>query len=202
MWVYVSENDGAHASCRNRAASQRRSCARRCSTRPSRRPASKHQVWANSRLAPGLQCHLPHRRRRHGPLHPPKEHAGRRGLSLRAVQEEETSILTVRVALVLPPHWLMADSGAQMCMRRRGQYLEVPIRQLQQLTACEDGSRSGQQGDCQRHPPVYEREHKKPDVHQTRSTRTMTMSGEGGEGWGGCFGCPDPPTFFAHAVTH
>ena len=76
-------------SCRNSAASQRRSCAVGCCTTP---------------LRTGR------------PLYPLEEHVRRRGLSLRAVQEEETPMLAIRVALVLPPHQLMAGSAAQVCM--------------------------------------------------------------------------------------
>ena len=51
----------------------------------------------------------------------PKEHVGRRGLSLRAVQEEETSILAIRVALVLSlqPRGSCAWTATQLgsCLR-------------------------------------------------------------------------------------
>ena len=89
-------------SCRNSAASPRRSCAIGRSTRPSRTCRPAPHKCANACLAPGAgyRCHLPHRGGRHGPLNPTAGHARRRGLLLRANQEEETSILAIRCQ-----HW-------------------------------------------------------------------------------------------------
>jgi hypothetical protein len=104
-------------SCRNIAASPRSSCAVGRSTRPSR----------TGRPAPDVRKCLPCTGRRfsmlspasegrHGPLNPPAGYARRRGLSLRADQEEVPSILTICMALVLPPHSRMAGGAAQICM--------------------------------------------------------------------------------------
>ena len=90
----------SQASCRNSAASRRRSCAIGCSTRPSRTSSPAPDVRKCLPCA-GRRSSMPSpaQMRRHGPLHPPTGHAGQRGLSLRAVQEDETAILAIRAWL-------------------------------------------------------------------------------------------------------